>query len=32
MLTRIASDQESLEAGYAITGILASLSLADYLR
>ena len=32
MLTRIASDQASLEAGYAITGKLASLSLADYLR
>ncbi len=32
VLTRIASDQASLEAGYTITGRLASLSLADYLR
>ena len=31
-LTRIATDQAGLEAGYAITGRLASLSLADYLR
>lgn len=32
VLTRIAADQASLEAGYSITGKLASLSLADYLR
>ena len=32
VLTRIASDQASLEAGYTVTGRLASLSLADYLR
>ena len=32
VLTRISSDQAALEAGYAVTGKLASLSLADYLR
>jgi flagellar hook-associated protein 3 FlgL len=32
VLTRLASDQASLEAGYSVTGKLASLSLADYLR
>jgi flagellar hook-associated protein 3 FlgL len=32
MLTRIASDQAGLEAAYTVTGRLASLSLADYLR
>ena len=32
VLTRIAADRTALEAGYAVTGKLASLSLADYLR
>ena len=32
VLTRIAGDQASLEAGYSVTGRLASLSLVDYLR
>ena len=32
VLIRIASDQATLEAGYSVTGKLASLSLADYLR
>ena len=32
VLTRIASDQASLEAAYSTTGRLASLSLASYLR
>jgi flagellar hook-associated protein 3 FlgL len=32
VLTRIAADQAVLEAGYAVTGKLAGLSLADYLR
>ncbi|MFO1048642.1 MAG: flagellin [Geminicoccaceae bacterium] len=32
VMTRIASDQASLEAAYTITGRLAALSLADYLR
>ena len=32
VLTRIASDQAGLEAAYTVTGRLASLSLADYLR
>ena len=32
VLTRIASDQASVEAAYTVTGRLASLSLADYLR
>lgn len=32
VLTRIASDQASLEAAYTVTGRLASLSLANYLR
>jgi flagellar hook-associated protein 3 FlgL len=32
VLTRIAVDRTALEAGYAVTGKLASLSLADYLR
>ena len=32
VLTRIASDQASVEAAYMVTGRLASLSLADYLR
>lgn len=32
VLTRIASDQVSLEAGFSVTGKLASLSLADFLR
>ena len=32
VLTRIAADRTTLEAGYSVTGKLASLSLADYLR
>ena len=32
LLARIGADQAALEAGYAITGKLAGLSLADYLR
>ena len=32
VLTRIAADRTALEAGYAVTGKIASLSLADYLR
>ena len=32
VLTRIASDQAAVEATYTVTGRLASLSLADYLR
>jgi flagellin-like hook-associated protein FlgL len=31
-LAAIAADQAGLEAGYAVTGRLAALSLADYLR